>query len=219
MTAPLLSYDSPTRPMPTVWLHYVALACGLIPLGIGTVIFVLYLILRMDEVAVLGFITILVGSCVAFVGMVCAGVYLYQARRATPEDGAVARRRGLIDLGIIIADFPIAFAMAWVGLWLMSRVTLAVHNADTVPAEQFRVVLADGLRFDLGTIPPNATRSVTLDEDDYDGEFTAVFTRAGVARQQEVTDAWEGESGDNTVRVSIENGKVKPTGLVDDSEP
>ena len=218
MTAPLLSYDSPTRPTPSVWLHYVALTCGLIPLGAGTTIFLAFLVFRHFDIAMLGFITILVGTCLAFVGVVCAGVYLFQGRRADPDEGILARRRAKIDLAIIIANFPIAFGMAWAGIWLLSRITIEIHNADTAPIERFRIVLSDGVSHDLGTIPPNGSRSVTMSDDEYDGEFTAVFTSAGVAREQKVTDAWE-DDDDNRVRVSVQSGKVVPTELADHSEP
>lgn len=218
MTVPTLSYDSPTRPTPSVWLHYVALTCGLIPLGAGTIIFLAFLAFRHLDIAFLGLVTILVGTCLAFVGVTCAGVYLFQAKRADPDVGTVARRRAKIDLAVIIANFPIAFGMAWAGIWLLSRITIAVHNADAVPLERFRIVLPHGVGHDLGTIPPNGSRSVTVSDADYDGEFTAVFTVGGEPREQAVTDAWE-DDDDNTVRVSIQSGKIVPSELADHSEP
>ena len=200
----LLSYDSPTRPTPTVWLHYVALACGLIPLGVGTAFFMLFLILRTEDIALLGFVTILVGSCLAFVGFVCVGVYFYQARRAAPEDAVVARRRVLIDLGIIIANFPIAFGMAWGGLWLMSRVTITIHNHDAVPIEEFRIETDSGTTHDLGTIGPDAAKSITLSDEDFD-ELELSFVHEGARREETVS---EYSVDDGKIGLSIKDGKL-----------
>jgi hypothetical protein len=200
----LLSYDSPTRPTPTVWLHYVALACGLIPLGIGTALFVLFLTFRTEDVALLGFITIFVGSCLAFVGFACIGVYYFQARRAAPEDAAVARRRVLIDLGIITANFPIAFGMAWGGLWLMSRVTITIHNRDAAPIEEFRIATDYEGTHDLGTIEPNATKSITLSDEDFD-QLEMSFVHEGKRREESVS-AYSADDG--KLGLSIKNGKL-----------
>lgn len=110
-----LSYDTPRQPTPTIWLHYVALACGVIPLVIGTLIFLLFLATREEILAVYGALTILAGTAMAFVGLVCASVYLYQARRASVEEGADARRRCHRDILIIVVNFPTAFVMGLVG--------------------------------------------------------------------------------------------------------
>lgn len=208
MSAPLLAYDTPRHPRPSVALHYVALMCGLLPLGVGTALFVLYLIFRVDDVAVLGVFTILGGICLAVIGFVCAGVYFIQAGRAAPEDGAVARRRATIDVVVIIANFPIAFAMAWAGLYLMSRITITVINRDTAPADQFRIMMKHGGVHHFGTIAPGSRTSVTMDEDDFDGELTAVFFRNGVPYEQELADTWYDSDGDDRLHLSIKDGKV-----------
>jgi hypothetical protein len=111
-----LSYGTPRHPTPTIWLHHVARLCGVAPLGFGTLVFVMFLMTRDETFAVLGFFTILAGIGLAFVGIVCAAVYLYQAKRAGPEDRDRALRQGHRDVLIILANFPIAFVMAWAGV-------------------------------------------------------------------------------------------------------
>jgi hypothetical protein len=121
MTAPTLSYVSPRQATPTIWLHYAAFACGVIPLAVGTIIFLLFLAIRDEVLAMFGLLTIFGGTFLAFIGFVCAGVYFYQAKRASPEDAAVARRQLRRDLAIIIANFPIAFVMSWIGIEMLQR--------------------------------------------------------------------------------------------------
>jgi hypothetical protein len=121
MSVPTLSYDTPREPTPTGWLHYVARTCGVLPLAFGTLVFLLFLIFRENDIAILGFFTIIGGTCLAFVGLVCAVVFHFQARRAPPDVRRRAQRQALIDGAIILANFPIAFVMAWIGTEMMSH--------------------------------------------------------------------------------------------------
>jgi hypothetical protein len=114
-----LSYDTPLQPKPTRALYTIALACGLLPLGVGTIIFLLFLLIRSPILAAFGFLTILGGTCLAVVGFACAAVYLFQAKHAAPEEADRARRDAHKVFALIIADFLAAFAMAWIGISLM----------------------------------------------------------------------------------------------------
>jgi protein-S-isoprenylcysteine O-methyltransferase Ste14 len=115
-----LAYATPTEPTPTVWLHHIARVCGVLPLGFGTVIFLLFLIFRATDLAFAGFFTIIGGTCLAFIGLVCATVFHFQARRSAPEVRQRAQRQALIDGAIIVANFPTAFVMVWIGTAMMS---------------------------------------------------------------------------------------------------
>ena len=119
MTPEPLPYDTPRHPTPTIWLHHVAQTCAVAPLVIGSAIFVMFLVTRKEAFALAGFLTILGGTCLAFVGTVCASVYLFQARRAAPDEQLLARQHGHRDLRIIVANFLIAAAMSWVGIQML----------------------------------------------------------------------------------------------------
>jgi hypothetical protein len=108
MMSQMLAYDTPRAPMPTIWLHYIARICGLLPLSIGTLIFFVFLTTRWRSCVGFGLLTVLGGTCMAFVGAVCACVYLYQASRASEEERGIARRRAFFSIAIIIANFPTA---------------------------------------------------------------------------------------------------------------
>ena len=119
MTTQLLAYDTPRQPTPTIWLHHVAQMCGVAPLVVGSAIFLMFLVTRNEAFAFAGFLTILGGTCLAFVGIVCASVYLFQAKRAAPDEQLLARQRGHRDLQIIMGNFLNAALMAWVGVAMM----------------------------------------------------------------------------------------------------
>ena len=116
-----LSYDTPAAPTPTIWLHRTAQLCGVLPLTFGTFIFALFLLTRNHVYAIFGAFTILGGVCMAFIGIVCALVYLYQASRAAPIDRDPARRRAHRDIRIILANFLVAAVMTWIGTAMMSH--------------------------------------------------------------------------------------------------
>jgi hypothetical protein len=115
----MLSYDTRREPRPTIWLHYVSRVSGLLPMFVGTLIFFTFLITRWRPCVGLGLLTIVGGTCLAFIGAVCACVYLYQASRASDEEKNIARRRAFFSLAIIIANFPAALVMAWLSLGLL----------------------------------------------------------------------------------------------------
>ena len=121
MSVPTLSSDTPQGPTPTIWLHYVARTCGVLPLIVGTLVFFLFLVLRESDLAVLGLFTILGGTCLAFVGLVCALVFHFQAKRAAPDVRRRAQRLALIDGAIIMANFPVAVVMAMIGSAMTSH--------------------------------------------------------------------------------------------------
>ena len=114
MTQPL-SYSSPEPPTPTIALHQIAQLCGVVPLGLGTFVFLMFLLTRDRGYALLGAATVLLGVCMAFVGAVCALVYLYHANRAAPNERTRARRLGQIDIAVILINFPVALLMALIG--------------------------------------------------------------------------------------------------------
>jgi hypothetical protein len=114
-----LSYDTPRAAAPTAWLHYVARICGIAPLVVGMLVFLLFLITREEGFAFAGFLTILAGTCLAMVGIVCAGVFLYQARALPRDERAAARLLGHHDIQIILANFLVAGVMAWAGIRML----------------------------------------------------------------------------------------------------
>ena len=117
----LLDYRSaPQAAVPSIALYYVALACGGFPLGLGTLAFALFLITRHMDFAVLGFFTLFIGCACVFVGMVCIGVYWVQSRVASEDDRAAARRRARRAVVLMLLNFPVAGAFAWIGTSMLS---------------------------------------------------------------------------------------------------
>jgi hypothetical protein len=119
MTPQPLAYQTPAAQPPTVLLHQIAQLCGVLPLAFGTLIFLMFLATRDGLFVLLGMWTIVGGLGAAFVGVVCAGVYLFQAQRGDPHEHAAARRSGYRDIAIIAMNFPVALVMVLIGAALI----------------------------------------------------------------------------------------------------
>jgi len=119
VTSNTLDYDRGRTPRPMIALHYIARVCGVAPMAVGVLVFLLFLFTRHLDFAIFGFFTILGGCAAAFVGAVCLAVYWYQARRANSEDAAIARGNAKRDAIIILLNFPLAGLFAFIGLAML----------------------------------------------------------------------------------------------------
>lgn len=137
-------------------LHGIAMICGFVPLVAGSVVFLLYLLIRDQALTGIGLVVIFIGLCCAFIGLVCAGIFYYQAKSADPAEATIAKRRAKLDIAIILANFPIAFVMAGIGIWLMSRVTIVIHNEGNTSIDSLVLTTQDG-KYTFANIKPGAS--------------------------------------------------------------
>lgn len=114
-SSPLEYRSAGQTPVPSIGLYYIAMACGALPLGLGTFAFVLFLFTRHMDFAILGFFTLFVGCGCVFIGMVCIGVYWMQSRVAGDDDRTAARRRARRAVVLMLVNFPVAGLFAWIG--------------------------------------------------------------------------------------------------------
>jgi hypothetical protein len=174
-----LDYDHVQRPVPSIWLYRIALACGLLPMAVGTLVFLGYLVSRDMSFAVLGFFTIFAGLAATFVAAVCLAVYYAQMKRAGEADRVVARRNLWRAAAVVIANFPLAGLYAGVGLFMLNRqserVNVVIANQDATPT----LVQLDtgGDTQVVGPIAAGGTGSATIE---FGGKgLSATLTRSG----------------------------------------
>ena len=217
-TTATLEYDRGRPATPMVALHYVARVCALGPMIVGVLVFLLYVVTRHMEFALLGFMTILGGCAATFVGGVCLGVYWYQAGRASANDAAVARRNAKRDLVLLLLNFPLAGVLAFAGITMMqhasSGVNVIVRNDDAVAAET--VLLNTGHGADgggdaqrLGPIPPGGTSEARVKFGSRG--LTATLTNGAASTTHEIFDHMDSDTvaGGGELRLVIRGGKVE----------
>ncbi len=61
-----------------------------------------------------------------------------------------------MDVAIILANFPIAFLMTAIAIWLMSRVTIMIHNQGNTSIDSLILTTRDS-RYVFANIKPGAS--------------------------------------------------------------
>jgi hypothetical protein len=140
--------------MPPNRLLRAAMICGLLPLGTGVGIFLLWLIARWDWLMMAGLFTVYGGIVSVLVGL----GFLVAAGKQTPS----ARPA----LGILLANFPIAGFIIVVAFVIQTRFPVTVVNEGHATLDQF-VVSGGGVEFDFGSVAPGqtVTRHRLIDHD------------------------------------------------------
>ncbi len=136
--------------------YQIALACGLVPLVVGTSIFVLWLVTRWNWLIPTGMLTIAAGMVVVGTGLVALLRYVWISR----DDASVKpRRRRLATLlcaALLLVNFPAAAGITVAAIAIETSYTVIVHNATDRPLQNVHVV-GGGRDIDLGTIGPRGS--------------------------------------------------------------
>jgi len=149
-----LDYAGIKRVMPNESLHRVARFCGVAPLCGGVGIYVLYLLTRWEMLPFLGLIFLLAGTAVFVIGLIYCGIYGYQAFSAHPEDAGSARRKFIVDLGVLLLNLPVAAYCAERGsdIALAPPQTILVNNESGSTIDDLTFNIAGGSDWVVGKL-------------------------------------------------------------------
>jgi len=114
-----LAYAEPTHATPRVPLFRVAQVCWAAPLAIGLFVTLLFLLTRENALALIGFFTLVAGVGLFGIGLVCLVVFWCLLRNCSDDDRQKWSRRSWQLFGLMLLNFPIAFACAWLGAKLL----------------------------------------------------------------------------------------------------
>jgi hypothetical protein len=151
-------------------LLWAAVACGAIPLAVGSAIYFTFRATRNESLAVAGFYTILAGLVFFAVGIICLVAYAYRQR----DFGA----RTLFAAALLTSNFPLAFIYAVSAAGLMTQYVVQVTNESNAVVDSF-VVEGPGARAELGPIQIGESKQGRVF---FDADGTLTFT----ARQQQL---------------------------------
>lgn len=180
--------------------YRVALICGALPLLVGVLIFLVWLITRWDWLMMAGIFTLYGGVAVFFIGAIALVRFFWLAVR-TPE----LPRRGLwlSTLGcaaLLLSNFAVAGGITASVIAIETRYTVVVHNTSRQPLSGVRV-FGGGCEADFGTIPPGGIvrRSFWIQHDG-ELEFRAV---SGATTHSESIDGYVTNSMGGYTTVTI----------------
>ncbi|MDB5298156.1 MAG: hypothetical protein JWO31_4139 [Phycisphaerales bacterium] len=210
-SAGTLAYANPATPRsrPLVRIAYrIAVLCGALPLIVGTVALLGFVIFHHIAFAMSGFLTIVAGVPIFLIGLL-ALIYYYFASTArrvelTDEDWVRVRRKTLIPAALLVANFPVAFLYANAGTYLMSRHRVDVTNASGATVDSF-ITTVDGKQSEIGPIPAGGTVTFTIVAPDDDAEATADYSlRIGtISRQGTLSELLARDAPEHDHRVNI----------------
>jgi hypothetical protein len=209
-TAPLVpDYARPLATSTLQNLPYLTIAtwCGALPLMVGTTVFVLWLLTNYRSLQGVGLFTIVGGFLLFLVGALCL---VLDAGRSLPAADRNRRRWKRLGVALLLlTNFPAAFVFIGVAARIEFSVSITVQNVGTAPIESF-VVIAPGVRKELGPIPAGAERFVRF-QPTGDGAVEYTMTLAGETSSGTLIDYVSAGMGDRcTVLVSGPSVTVVP---------
>ena len=158
----------------------IALLCWVIPLGVGVTTFLLWLLTEAGALMAIGFVTLLAGALLAFVGSVMLVVHVV----GRFEDPRPPMRRRIAQAFVValllLANFPIAYGIVQAVESINSSYHVTVVNAGTATIDSF-VVTGPSFTTELGPVAPGKRKRVRLAPRG-DGSITFAARRAGMTR-------------------------------------
>jgi len=133
-----------------VW-YRISLACGLVPLGVGVLIFIGWFLTSAHWLEVAGLINIAVGLCLFCVGVFCLLVYGYKAKKSK---SSYFLRRSLFLLLVLVVNLPLASAAILAVGYIKSAHTITVENHSDFIVTEFFLTERDA-SYAMGAIQPN----------------------------------------------------------------
>ena len=148
--------DKPNgKPAAALW-HKLAIACGLLPMILGTAIFVAWLITDSDVLEIIGLLLVYGGVALLALGLVCLLAFVSRARKA----GIAYRRARNWALVVLFLNFPLCAATIFLAFAMESAHHVTLVNRASAPVEDLVLTDPTGRRFAIGTIGSGLSRHV-----------------------------------------------------------
>lgn len=132
--------------------YYFALACGVFPLTVGSLIYFAWRITRWDWLPAAGLITVFVGFAFFCVGLISLALFTYRRYRRGDSPAGRLEVQAILGLAALLINFPVAAIYAHSAIRLMTQYYLNVVNESKAPIDRF-VLHGPNVNFDLAPIP------------------------------------------------------------------
>lgn len=140
------------------YLYRIAFLCGLLPLTIGTGIYLLWLVTEWDVLMVAGIFTIWGGLACVAIGFIAAAIYAFKLRATGALWGPIAGRIAK-PVGLMLFNLPasiIIFSLAWSAATRYD-VTLTNESESVIACFQ---MIAPGVKESFENVQPEESRSI-----------------------------------------------------------
>ena len=205
-----LNYSRPGRLQSKPGLYRTAIWCAAVPMVVGTVDFLLWLLVGGETLMAVGAFTILGGLGLFAVGAGSLIAYLWRELRAGLQSGKALAKRVTLAAVLLLANFPLAFGYMAAAGEIMRTCVVVVANDSSRPVDSFTLSGPDFRRggpVELGPIEPGG-RATYKFKPDVDGGIRYDLQQGDRAVGGQVTDyAW----GGTQYNVAVDDEGVKAT--------
>jgi len=126
---------------------------GVAPLIIGTCVFALWYLTKVDVLILVGVYTIIGGLISVLVAAICLAIYLYrETQRKT--SAKTLFKKGLLSGGVIIVNFPLAFILAFTAITIITSYSLTIRNNSSSTVSRITIT-APGVSRIIEGVRPN----------------------------------------------------------------
>lgn len=154
----------------TLW-YKIAIACGVLPLLVGTITFGAWLATDLDELELFG-ITVIVGGLILFViGLVALDRFATNGKRIE----VTYKKPAAIAAAILLLNFPVALAYMAVAASMENSFFVTIESDFPEPIRDLVLTDPRGTGFRLEEIEPGSARSACYD---FSGEGEVLYSMA-----------------------------------------
>ena len=167
-----------------IGLYRVAVFCAVVPLVVGVTTLALYALTFWDTLQLVGAFTIVAGSILCFIGLVCVTVFYIGLRRCDIELRRPWSLRATRTATLLVGNVPIAMVCAVIGIYLTGLFRVTLVNESGAPITQITLT-SPGETVQIARLDPGESRQVYLSIDN-DGEVMLTATQNGQRVQESV---------------------------------
>lgn len=132
-----------------------ALACSLVPLAAGVLIFLAWLPTHRHFLALAGLATIVGGMTLFPIGLLATWVYLKVGKREGADEGVA--RKGAFAAGMLVMNFSMAATITLAARHLHGECVVTIENESSLTIDRFQVEARIPVGVVLG-VPPAERR-------------------------------------------------------------
>jgi hypothetical protein len=130
--------------------YRIALFSGLVPLGVGVGVFLLWLATRASWLGSAGLLTLAAGLVLFVLGIVCLAIYLAWRRR---EGATGSRARAALPLLILLGNVVVAIGLLAAVAYVAETCTLIVENRSSCEIRDMHLTQRDEV-YPVGIVDP-----------------------------------------------------------------
>ena len=197
-------------------LQRIAFICALLPLIVGTSIFVAFVVSENPDLAIFGVFTIIFGVLLFIVGIVALFIAGKQAKIA----GKDIKRNNFYILCLLFANFPISVFMVFYSVDIMTAYRLTIVNDFDKPIREIVIIESSHKQHKIENISAHSNRRYLLHFKS-EGAVKYRINSEGIKQDEFILEGYGSspQGGENTITITADGTSktIQKLGIIDKS--